>query len=1360
HSGQAISTLQRGKDDETQLLEALCTAHVLGCPLDIGKLFPVHGEVVQLPHYPWQREPMWFESTSEGFGLMNRVKDHPLLGYRLPQVGGIWENEIDLDRMPFLADHVVGGSVVFPAAAFIEMSLAASLIVHPDTEPVVEYLDIRAPLLLEKGVIRSVRTALNIDDGSFSIQSRVRLSGESWITHVTGRLTRRTSGFAGGLSTEPISDLDGVRVEGSDIYSDASALGLDYGVTFQKLAYVECRDGIGVAYLNDSSDLGQESGEREYCLSPHTLDACFHGLIGLARAHFGQASNAAYIPVGISRIFYAGNGSALSQARIRLTGAKSRSVTAAFELFDAAGRLIAVLGEVRFRRIQLVRDERQSLPVYENVAMRHWPRSLDQAGDMPSSGWLAQCALELLQRLNPSFQGTAGCLDRVPAVQNLLASFVVAAIREAIGNRKSFTRNEVAEAMEVRPEQRDWLDQLLRMLETAGYAEAREDRIHLTNLVSLKEPEAQWRSLLSKFPNHHAELTLVGRCGMHLPDLLSGRRKPGEVISASALAQVKDASPIYQAQHQVLSGLVHKLVAEWQDTRPVRILELALKRDHAGTSLKETIDGDRAEYSLGKLEGSRDGQSDSNESSPGIFLNDSKDVPADRGFDLVVVPHLLFELDDPVEEMRKIRRFLAGGGVIIVAERAPTQLLDFVNGCTPGWWRPSKTALQTRSRLLTSGEWRKRLEEAGFSDVAAVPMPEEGVEHGGVILIARNDEIHATVAPEESNLSRTLVLLADSRGDSRAIVEKLEANLRDRGHRVVLVQEGQKFKRLGASRFTVNPGGSEDFGHLLRILEGENKVCSDIVHLMGIQLSPDNDKTDLLKVQDRRCLSSIRLVQALVASESDTIPTLWLTTARAGMLDFVDGLGRETESFPSQAPLWGLGRVIANEHRNFECHLVDLWVDRDPAAAARLLAEELDRNDSETEVILTDGGRYVSRMRRAEIERPGSPVAAGKTSEEQEQLVELRVGRPGSLAQLHWQPVESKRLGTGQVAIRPYASGLNFRDLMYASGLLPEEAIENGYAGATLGMECAGVVTEIGDGVEHFRVGDEVMGFAPACFSSRVVSDTRTLMKKPESWSFQQAATVPVAFFTIYYALSRLANLRRRERVLIHGAAGAVGIAAIQYAQYCGAEIFATAGSEEKRDFLRLLGVDHVLDSRTLDFADQIISLTDGVGVDVVLNSLSGESLRRSLSVLRPFGRFLELGKRDFYENTRIGLRPFRENLSYFGIDADQLIIERPDVATEIFNDVMELFSRGVFRPIPHRDFPASRISDAFRYMQRSEHIGKIVVSFEDSELRRDSEDRTEGSYSMRSDATYLVTGGLSGFGLATAKWMVERGAR
>ena len=184
------------------------------------------------------------------------------------------------------------------------------------------------------------------------------------------------------------------------------------------------------------------------------------------------------------------------------------------------------------------------------------------------------------------------------------------------------------------------------------------------------------------------------------------------------------------------------------------------------------------------------------------------------------------------------------------------------------------------------------------------------------------------------------------------------------------------------------------------------------------------------------------------------------------------------------------------------------------------------------------------------------------------------------------------------------------------------------------------------------------------------------------------------------------------------------------------------------------------MNSRTLEYADNIMEITDGHGIDVVLNSLAGEAIDKNFSVLKPFGRFLELGKRDFLENTQIGLRPFRNNITYYGIDADQLIAAQPGLAKNMFREIMELFEHGDFRPLPHTVYPASDVASAFRLMQHSGHIGKIVVTVKNEIGEVVAKQNDQPPLRFNDKGSYLITGATSGFGLATAKWLADKGAR
>lgn len=323
----------------------------------------------------------------------------------------------------------------------------------------------------------------------------------------------------------------------------------------------------------------------------------------------------------------------------------------------------------------------------------------------------------------------------------------------------------------------------------------------------------------------------------------------------------------------------------------------------------------------------------------------------------------------------------------------------------------------------------------------------------------------------------------------------------------------------------------------------------------------------------------------------------------------------------------------------------------------------------------------------------------------------LEIAAPGVLDELVLQSTVRQPPGRGEVEIQVCAAGLNFREVLKALGIYPDMP----EGSINFGGDCAGRIVALGSGVEGFAIGDEVVGIAPICFSSFALVPASLLVQKPAHLSFEEAATIPSVFFTAYYALHYLGRLSQGERVLIHAAAGGVGLAAVQLCQMAGAEIFATAGSPEKREFLHSLGVRYVMDSRSVAFAGEVMEITEGKGVDLILNSLAGEFIPKSLSVLAKFGRFLEIGKQDIYQNSQLGLYPFRNNLSFFAIDLEQVWLERPDFTLFLFRELMQFFEDGRLKPLPHQVFPMSEVRAAFRYMRRAKHIGKIVVSLPES---------------------------------------------
>src|SRR5260370_23111464 len=270
--------------------------------------------------------------------------------------------------------------------------------------------------------------------------------------------------------------------------------------------------------------------------------------------------------------------------------------------------------------------------------------------------------------------------------------------------------------------------------------------------------------------------------------------------------------------------------------------------------------------------------------------------------------------------------------------------------------------------------------------------------------------------------------------------------------------------------------------------------------------------------------------------------------------------------------------------------------------------------EGEDEVAYREGQRHVARLVRS---RSRTLMAGEQLPLPGEQPYRLAISTRGILENLVLEPVRRRAPGPGEVEIRVRATGVNFRDVLNALGLYPGDA-------GSLGLECAGEIVALGEGIDGFKLGESVVALAPGSFSSFVTTSAAYVVCKPESLSFEEAATIPVTFLTAYYGLGKLAKMSRGERVLIHAAAGGVGMAAVQLAQRCGSEVFATA-SVGKWAALELLGVKHVMNSRTLDFAQGVMQLTGGRGVDLILNSLVEEFIPKSLSILAAGGRFVEI---------------------------------------------------------------------------------------------------------------------------------------
>ena len=491
----------------------------------------------------------------------------------------------------------------------------------------------------------------------------------------------------------------------------------------------------------------------------------------------------------------------------------------------------------------------------------------------------------------------------------------------------------------------------------------------------------------------------------------------------------------------------------------------------------------------------------------------------------------------------------------------------------------------------------------------------------------------------------------------------------------------------------------------------------------------------------RQVVGEVVEVARVLAEMEGEPPRLFLLTRDASTVHADERANLE------QAGLRGLMRVIDSEHP----HLRSTSIDVDQATDVAHLAAQLRSGSEEDETAWRDNDWYTARL------LPGPLRAEDRKTTVLDAATDgmrLEVRNPGDVESLEFSAFRRVPPGPGQIEVSVTASSINFADVLVAFGRYPTF---EGYK-QQLGIDFAGVVTAVGPDVTDHKVGDHVGGISPnGCWATFVLCDARHAVTLPAGIPVEEAAAIPAVAATAWYSLHDLARITASDKVLIHSGSGGVGHAAIAIARAAGCEIFATAGSDERRQVLRDMGIEHVYDSRSLDFADEIRRDTGGYGVDVVLNSLPGAAQRAGLELLAFGGRFVEIGKRDIYGDTRLGLFPFRRNLSLYAVDLALLSHSHPETVQRLLSTVYAKTAEGVLSMPPTTHFPIGDAAAAVRLVGGAGHTGKVLLDVS-HHGQSDAVLPPEQVEVFRPDGAYIVTGGLGGLGLFLGAKMAEAG--
>ncbi len=1361
-AGVILPTLKRTESDRDTMLKSLAALYAHGRGIDWAGVFDRGGSYVRLPTYPWQRERHWRTPAapkSQSHPVAGVDTGHPLLGRRIRAVLPTWEGSLDQPGLAYLLDHSIEGTALAPGAAYVEMALAASRELSSDSQALcVERVTFHKPLFLGPGGSSLTHFRYDKKTSSFEIHGAAAGDEPSWTLHASGTLGKPPATAPAPLDMEQIKARCTEKVSLPDWLRVIRGRGYDFGPAFQCIEEFWKGDGEGLVRIRLPAAAGPAD---RYVVHPSLLDAAFQAIGMFPTSDHASHAWGLELPVSVGRVSLHAAVQRDLWVYVSMLDRRTGAMSGNAAILEGDGTVVLTVDRLEDKTITPSQEsiEEDLDDLLYDCAWETRPldaEALNALGDRVDATDLAKGMRPVTREVADRWRWTQYRAAHRPRLDRLAAELTRAAIREMgyDGDPSRANADELADRLGVVSAHRKYFARLLDNLLVSAHEQP--------TATESVPPRQLASALVAERADSHSLVELLLHVGERLPRILRGELDPREVLFApEALAALEIFYSEFTgtAYYQSLIGeVLARASAESPGSRKLRVLEIGGGTGGATDHVVSKLSPQSCEYHFTDLSAffitrAKKKYRNAEFMRFGVFDVErvlSTQQIAPHSFDVVLATNVLHATRDIRSTLANVRRLLAPGGLLVLGETtARNRWPDLIFGTTEGWWLFGDHDVRPTHPLLSPAGWRTALRDAGFEAPVAVEEDCEESEATGLVLLA--------------NTSRSMVLASDSTtpppgrswlvfADRRGIGKTVATRLRDRGDECVLVFPGESYRECDRQTFEARPDDAAAITTILRGLAGESAAIHGVLHFWGLDApaTPALTTATLMDAQRLVCSSVLATVRAL--DESAVEPAeAWFVTAGA------QHVGDENASLNvAQAPLWGLGRSLAAERKKIRCRLVDL---SDVCAPEEIdaLVRELDAGEPEEGLAYRRDRRFVSRIRRTSVAAEASPQSARRASPATTAF-RLEMTSPGLLETLRLREFTKAALRPGEVAIRPVAAGVNFRDVLLSLGMLglPEDGRAIGPP-EELGFECSGVVLECGEGVNHVRPGDEVVASAWNAFASRTTTLGDLVVRKPQNLTSEEAATVPVAFLTAYYGLITLAKLGAGERVLIHLGTGGVGLAAIQIARWIGAEIFATAGSAEKRSYLKSLGVEHVMDSRSLDFADDIMRITSGQGVDVILNSLGGEAIQKGLSVLRTFGRFVEIGKRDIYENSSIGMFPFHRDLTFRSFDLTTVVRERPAEVGAVLRELARLLAGGVLRPLPHTDFDLSHAEDAFRFIAQAKHIGKVVITMRDEEYPVLPSARAQ---LFRPDATYLVVGGLGGFGAVAAEWMVEQGAR
>jgi acyl transferase domain-containing protein/NADPH:quinone reductase-like Zn-dependent oxidoreductase/SAM-dependent methyltransferase/acyl carrier protein len=1346
-----FSSIRREREHES-LLETVMSLHRANVGLDFSSITPSR-RLLSLPAYAWDKNRWWNESSDWAEG---RLGSGPrgLLEVKLPRATPTWVCRLDGRHLAFLRDHKVENLVVFPAAAFVEMILEAGTQLFNGRPFIVEDFEIRKPLILSE-TPSELQLELSYDpnERTFSIQSQMHHAA-AWSMHVVGsmRSERTETSFGTAIwDRSSVSDLTPVGIEG--FYRHMSDLGLPYGEEFRPIRALSAGNGRSEGQVALSKRIIDRASE--YSLHPVLFDGALH-VFSAAAATKEDRKAGLKLPVRFSKILFLQSPGDNARVRATVHQCSNEYVEGRIELFDEQGQPCVLVDG--FRAIAIAGAHRGGAQAASRNVLYHltWERTpVGSTGALPEPMPLSQ----VREAAQEALDEVLTMRGRSQMIQSIIDTDQLAAEQLADGIRKMASVTGAvdfsSQSLQVAEPMRQVFERFLANLARRGWLEKNGDSYRPTTAFTPAADSAAGalRTFITKHPGHTAEGLLCADNCAELGPILRGEKDAVQVLFAGSAVDLLDhfyCEGLYTSHWlSAIAAAIQETERHLPEGRGLRILEVGAGTGGLTAHVLPLIDHELHSYTFTDVSPAFFGgakQKLANFHNVEFKVYDLEKPAAEQGFeagtfDFIIGTNVLHAVRDLRAELRELHSLLAPGGNLAFMDVANPQLwTEVVFGLTPGWWRFTDRDLRQEHPLLGRSQWETVLREVGFAETTTLPGLVGPEGEGQIGLLARKSwqkPAGTPVASPNGSLEappEKSWLIID---DSSDLGNLLAAQLRQLETTCRLVRPANHFSANRTGIFTVAPESVEDWKSVLQ----ECFQDSPLERIVYLWTEPANRETK----QDPVLMGTDALLHLVQALDTVVGPSAKLR------IDLVtrgaQPAGRtKVPTNVAQAPLLGLFRVVLNEYSNFSGRGIDLGFEPSPSDFS-FLWQELMRTDGEREVAFRGQARYVQRIvrGRSSVEERLDPAVP----------LRLESRERGHLDTLGFKPFVAPDCGPGQVLIEVKAAGLNFRDVLKALALYPMEAPD----ARLFGDEVAGIVKAVGSGVDHVAPGDRVFGLSVFGLSTHTLARGGDVRRIPGELSFEEAATLPVVFMTAWHALQNVARMRPGESILVHAGAGGVGMAAIQIAHYLGAKVIATAGSQTKRTLLERLGVQHVIDSRRGDFADAVMEITGRRGVDVVLNALASEAIPMGLSCLAEFGRFIEIGKRDIYQNARIPLWPLRRNASFHVVAMDAVFSGDESLTRQMLEEISDLIERGSLRPLPYRSYPAARVDAGFRLMAQGKHIGKVLVTFPEPLLPRRGEPLTAG-FHVDTQGSYLITGAFGGFGKVVAQWLVEAGAR